>query len=92
MGPERTRNFVQIVNAKISEFTSNLHETLHNIMDELRENIRSMLNGARVTKEMRQKLWVEAARTATMYENMHITDQKQMSSYKAFYGRDLKYL
>jgi len=53
--------------------------------------IRSMLNGARVTKEMRQKLWAEAARTATMYENMLITDLKNTSSHKAFYGQDTKY-
>ena len=35
-----------------------------------------MLNGARITKELRGLLWAEAANTATKHENMLVDKDK----------------
>jgi transposase InsO family protein len=53
--------------------------------------VRAMLNGARVTKEIRGKLWAECANTATLYENMIVGENQSESAYKSFYGKDPNY-
>ena len=45
--------------------------------------VRSILNSARVPKEMRSKLWAEA----TTQENMYVSETKSMSSFNKFYGK-----
>ena len=51
----------------------------------LHGKVRSMLNGARVTRRLRDLLWCEAACTATHYENMLVTANKEIPSYTQFY-------
>ena len=53
--------------------------------------VRAMLNGARITLEMRQKLWAECAKTATACENLITCADHKESSYKLFYGEHPKY-
>ena len=50
-----------------------------------------MLNSARVTKELRSKLWAECAQTATACENLLTPDNKQESRYQLFYRENPKY-
>jgi hypothetical protein len=45
-----------------------------------------MLNGAKVTKELREGVWAEAAKTATDIENMIVNPNKQVAAYNMFYG------
>jgi Zinc knuckle len=49
--------------------------------------VRSMLNGAKVTPGLRQRIWSEAASTATEVENVLITTSKSKPSYELFYGK-----
>ena len=53
--------------------------------------VRAMLNGARITSEMRKKLWAECARTATACENLIVGGNQTESSYKLFHGELPKY-
>jgi hypothetical protein len=53
--------------------------------------VRAMLNGARITKEMRNKLWAECARTATVCENIIMPKEHEESSFATFYGESPRY-
>ena len=53
--------------------------------------VRSMLNSARVTKQLRSKLWAECAQTATACENLLISDNEQQCRYQLFYRENPKY-
>jgi hypothetical protein len=45
-----------------------------------------MLNGTKLTKDMREGVWAEAAKTANDIENMVITPNKPVAAYNQFYG------
>ena len=53
--------------------------------------VRAMLNGARITKEMRNKLWAECARTATVCENLITPKEREECSFTTFYGESPRY-
>ena len=53
--------------------------------------VRAMLNNARVTKELRSKLWAECAQNVTACENLLIADDEDDCSYKRFYGENPRY-
>ena len=57
----------------------------------LYSKVRSMLNGARITPTMREKLWAETAQTATACENILINSESDKCSYELFYGECPKY-
>jgi hypothetical protein len=40
-------------------------------------------------QKMRDLLWVEAASTSTLQENVLVTNRKKDSSYKMFYGKEM---
>jgi hypothetical protein len=48
--------------------------------------VRTMLNAAKVTKELREGIWAEAAKTAGDIENMIINPNKPVAAYNMFYG------
>jgi hypothetical protein len=48
--------------------------------------VRSLLNSARLSQELRAGLWAEAASYATEVENVLVTNIKPESSWKMFYG------
>jgi hypothetical protein len=52
--------------------------------------VRSMMNAAKITEEKRKQLWAECASTATDIDN--IVAAKETTPYRAFYGKDPKYL
>jgi hypothetical protein len=51
--------------------------------------VRAMLNGARLTKELRHGLWTEAARTASDLENTLVTKVKPVAAFNQFYETEL---
>jgi hypothetical protein len=52
----------------------------------LHSRVWTMLNAAKVTKELRQELWAECAKTATDIENMVATPNKPKPAFNMFYG------
>ena len=52
--------------------------------------VRSMMNAAKLTEERRKMLWAECANTATDIDNIVVA--KETTPYRAFYGKDPKYL
>ena len=52
---------------------------------------RAMMNGARITKTMRQNLWAECAATATKVENMLVYKRNGTSSYQKFWKKEAPY-
>jgi transposase InsO family protein len=50
--------------------------------------VRAMLNGARLTKELRNGLWTEAARTASDLENTLTTTGKPVAAYNQFFEKE----
>ena len=57
----------------------------------LYERTRSIMNGARITDEMRGYLWVEAANTATNLENALVYEKADKSSYENFWNKQPDY-
>ena len=47
------------------------------------------MNGARLTKHLRNGLWAEAAKTATDLENVIVTRNRPKAAYNAFYGKNM---
>ena len=54
--------------------------------------VRSMLNKAQLTKDLRSKCWAECARTATKLENSTVTRGKNKSPHEEFYGAKAKFI
>ena len=54
----------------------------------LYDKVRSMLNGARLTPNLRNGLWNEYAACATMKEHILLSDKSPFPSYKLFFGVD----
>ena len=54
----------------------------------LYDRVRSLLNSARLSQELRDGLWAEAAQYATEVENILVTNLKNVSSWKQFYGTE----
>ncbi len=52
--------------------------------------VRSMLNGSKLPKDIRDKLWAECAATATHVENLIVTPNKTTPAYEQFYGEESK--
>ena len=50
--------------------------------------VRSMLNGACLTPNLRHGLWTECAACATMEENILLSDKSPVPPYKLFFGVD----
>ena len=53
--------------------------------------VRSMLNWARLTKDLRGKMWAETANTATDHEAMIVYPKERMSSFEKFFGKEAPY-
>ena len=53
--------------------------------------MRSMLNVARFPKDKREKLWAEAANTATKIDNILVCERDGKSAYEKFWGKEPKY-
>ena len=51
--------------------------------------VRSMLNGERLTPNLRHGLWIECAACATMEENILLSDKNPVPPYKSFFGVDV---
>ena len=51
--------------------------------------VRAMLNGARLTKELRHGLWTQAARTATDLENTLVTFTRHVAPFNQFFEKEL---
>ena len=51
---------------------------------------RAMMKFAGFTTEKRKQLWCEAAKTATMLDNILVQEQNSAPLYTMFYGRDAK--
>jgi hypothetical protein len=51
--------------------------------------VRAMLNGARLTKELRNGLWTEAARTASDLENTLTSTKRPVAAYNQFFEKEL---
>jgi transposase InsO family protein len=51
--------------------------------------VRAMLNGARLTKELRNGLWTEAARTASDLENTLVSTNRPVAAFNQFYEKEL---
>ena len=49
-----------------------------------------MLNGAKLTGDLRGKLWAECAQTASMIENVSVGSHREIPSHKEFYNEDNK--
>ena len=53
--------------------------------------VRAILNGARLPLQLRQKLWAEAAATATACENLFSGGTREDCSHKLFFGELPRY-
>jgi hypothetical protein len=51
--------------------------------------VRAMLNGARLTKELRNGLWTEAARTASDLENTLVSSTRPVAPFNQFFEKEL---
>ncbi len=49
-----------------------------------------MLNGSKLQKDIRDKLWTKCAATATHVENLIVTPNKPTPAYQQFYGDECK--
>ena len=47
-----------------------------------------MLNEARLTENMRNGLWTEAALKVTMIENISVSKYRKQPAYKLLYGKE----
>ena len=47
-----------------------------------------MLNGGRLTSNLRHELWIECAACATMGENILLSEKNPVPPYKSFFGVD----
>jgi hypothetical protein len=49
---------------------------------------RAILNGAKLTQELRDLMWAEVSQTRTEQQNVNVTKRKAKSPYDLFYGKD----